>query len=599
MEGKKIFKHLKKNIVLYLLLLVSIITGVLVKQSFNSMQSYDATPLKLEFAGKYSYDGENWFDFSKNTKINTKEIVYLKGHFDYDLPDYFIVNFYLNHLDVEVIQNDRTILKTTGLAGDGKYKKFTCGKYWASLRFQNLNVGEEVTIKLFNSHKFGNGSAVGEFLDNMYVGSPDTIKDYLEPTYKANQFVGYMVLIFAVLLIGAFLSSLILKFKFDINNLLLSLILIGTGLLTLFDIKYVINAFEINRFNTAVLVVSLILTTLFVGMYNINNIKNKTCLKVSKILIIIESIFILTVMCLSAFNALLVYDILFYWIIGANAVNLGLVAINIFDIVKTKKAILMKVLISVIFIALMIDAMLIGLGNYSEYKIFKFAIYVFVLYNLFLVVRMIVLAFKSSIENKKLQNIVNFNEISVKISQIQPHFLYNTLNSIYYLCEKNPKQAQNAIKNFSEYLHGNLEFLSKSEFVKIKDELSFVGKYLELEIMRYGDDKIKVVEEIENEDFKIPALIIQPLVENSIKHGLSKKSSGGTISIRTVETESDYTIFVADDGVGFDVKNYNKDGKIHIGLDNVKTRIENLCDGEFVVESNIGEGTKIKIVIPK
>ena len=140
--------------------------------------------------------------------------------------------------------------------------------------------------------------------------------------------------------------------------------------------------------------------------------------------------------------------------------------------------------------------------------------------------------------------------------------------------------------------------MSKKEFVKIKDEISFVDKYLELEIMRYGD-KIKVVKEIENEEFKIPALIIQPLIENSIKHGLSKKTDGGTIFIKTVETESDYAIFIEDDGVGFDVKNYNKDGKIHIGLDNIKSRIENLCDGEFLIESKIGEGTKIKIVIPK
>jgi sensor histidine kinase YesM len=299
------------------------------------------------------------------------------------------------------------------------------------------------------------------------------------------------------------------------------------------------------------------------------------------------------------FNVLLAYDILFYWIIGVNIVNLGLMAINILDIIKTKKSILMKILISIIFVALMIDSILIGVGKYSDYKILKLSIFVFILYNLFLVVRMIVLAFKSTIENKKLQNIVNFNEISIKISQIQPHFLYNSLNSIYYLCEKDPKKAQNAIKNFSEYLHGNLEFLSKSELVKIKDELSFVNKYLELEIMRYGDDKIKVVQEIENQEFKIPALIIQPLVENSIKHGLSKKTGGGTIFIKTVETDSDYTIMIEDDGVGFDMKNYNKDGKVHIGLDNVKSRIESLCDGEFVVESKIGEGTKIKIVIPK
>ena len=81
--------------------------------------------------------------------------------------------------------------------------------------------------------------------------------------------------------------------------------------------------------------------------------------------------------------------------------------------------------------------------------------------------------------------------------------------------------------------------------------------------------------------------------------GEKKKTDGGNIFIKTVETDSDYTIMIEDDGVGFDMKNYNKDGKVHIGLNNVKARIESLCDGEFVVESNKNEGTKIKIVIPK
>lgn len=599
MKGKKIFKHLKKNIVLYLLLLVLIITGVLVRQSFNSMQSYNATPLRLEFSGEYSYDGETWRELTKETKLNNNNVVYLQGSFDYDLPDYYVINFYMNHLDMEFIYNDETYLKTTGLFGDGKYKEFTCGKYWTYVKSPNLAAGEIVTIKLYNIHSFGNGAAISEFLDNIYVGSPDLIKDYLEPTYKYSQIVGYTILLFAILLFGAFLSSLILKFKFDINILLLSLILLGTSLLTLFDTQYVLHIFTQNRVNTAVMVVSLILTVLFVGMYSINNVKNKALSRISKSLVVLESVFVLVLMALSAFNVVLIYDILFYWIIGVNVINLALMVIGILDIIKTKKLVLMKISTMLIFVTLMLDSIFIGSGFYSEYGFLKLSVLIFILYNLFLVVRMIVLAFKSSRENKKLQNIVDYSEISIKISQIQPHFLYNSLNSIYFLCEKNPKQAQNAIKNFSEYLHENLEFLSKREFVKIKDELSFVSKYLELEIMRYGDDKIKVIQEIENEEFEIPALIIQPLVENSIKHGLSKKGGSGTITIKTVDSEAYYTIFVIDDGVGFDINNYNKDGKIHIGLDNIKKRIETLQGGEFSIESKVDKGTKITIVIPK
>lgn len=598
MRKNNIYIHLKNNIVLYLLLVVLLVTGVLVNKSFDSGQSYNASPLKLEFSGKYSYDGENWKDITKDTKIKSKELVYLQGSFNHDLPEYFIINFYLNHIDMEFIYNNKTYLRTTGLEMNGRFRKYSCGKYWAGIKSPTLTAGEVVTIKLYNSHKFGNGSAISEFLDNIYVGETETIKTFLEPTYQAKHFIGYIVLLLSLLLFGAFLSSLILKFKVDINTLLLSLILIGTGFFMLFDVKYVLFAFTINRVNTTSLVISLILTTLFISMYNINNIKNKTYFKISKIIIIIECIFVSFLMGFVLFDVKLMYDILPYWIIAENIINLILVVVNILDIIKTKTLVLMKSSIILIFIALMLDTLFIFLAYYSDFKIFKTAISIFILYNFFIVIKMICLAFKSSIENKKLQNIVNYNEISIKISQIQPHFLYNSLNSIYYLCEKNPKQAQIAIKNFSEYLHGNLEFLSKSEFIKVKDELSFVNKYLELEIMRYGD-KIKVIQEIENEDFEIPALIIQPLVENSIKHGLSKKSSGGTITINTVNNDMDYTITIIDDGVGFDSNSYNKDGNIHIGIENVKKRIESLCSGEFVIESNINEGTKITIIIPK
>ena len=288
MKGKRVYHHFKKNIGLYLLLLVLVITGVLVNKSFESGQSYNATPLQLEFFGKYSYNGESWNDISKDTKIKNNEIVYLQGSFNHDLPDYFIINFYLNHIDMEFIYNNKTYLKTTGLEMNGRFRKYSCGKYWAGIKSPSLTAGEVVTIKLYNSHKFGNGSAISEFLDNIYVGETETIKTFLEPTYQAKHFIGYIVLLLSLLLFGAFLSSLILKFKVDINTLLLSLILIGTGFLMLFDIKYVLLAFTINRVNTTALVLSLILTTLFIGMYNINNVKNKTYFKISKFIIIIE-----------------------------------------------------------------------------------------------------------------------------------------------------------------------------------------------------------------------------------------------------------------------------------------------------------------------
>lgn len=190
------------------------------------------------------------------------------------------------------------------------------------------------------------------------------------------------------------------------------------------------------------------------------------------------------------------------------------------------------------------------------------------------------------------------SRISIMMSQIQPHFLYNSLNAIYYLCEKNPQMAQEAINNFSEYLRSNLDSLKRKSLVPFEKELRHVEIYLSLEKMRY-EEELRVVYDIQTKDFMVPSLSVQPLVENAVKYGVGQSEFGGCVRIATRQSAEAYEIIVEDDGVGYDTAKVVSDERSHIGIENVRKRLLTMCQATLTIESEIGKGTKAVIRLPK
>ena len=190
------------------------------------------------------------------------------------------------------------------------------------------------------------------------------------------------------------------------------------------------------------------------------------------------------------------------------------------------------------------------------------------------------------------------SQISIMLSQIQPHFLYNTLNSIYQLCETNPMRARSLVNSFSEYLRNNLSTLEETGLIAFETELSHVNTYLDIEKVRF-EDTLEIEYDIKCVDFSLPVLTVQPIVENAVKHGTSKKRGGGTVKISTEEDKESYIIKVSDTGCGFDPTKPKNDEKRHVGIDNVRQRLSNMCSGTLTIESTVGEGTLATIRIPK
>ncbi|MEZ4722742.1 MAG: histidine kinase [Flavobacteriales bacterium] len=195
---------------------------------------------------------------------------------------------------------------------------------------------------------------------------------------------------------------------------------------------------------------------------------------------------------------------------------------------------------------------------------------------------------------------LNRTKLAVLKMQLQPHFLFNALNSISSLMEIDVKKAQTVTAKLGDLLRGILE-QDQRVFVTIKEELDYVKTYLEIEKIRF-EERLDVEYEIDGRllDFSIPMLMIQPLVENSIKHGIAKISRPGKIKVEVGEAGDRISIKVTDNGMGQDLSE-NKMLEKGIGLRNVRARLQELFDGDYrlAIKTSKGEGFSIEIEIPK
>lgn len=188
--------------------------------------------------------------------------------------------------------------------------------------------------------------------------------------------------------------------------------------------------------------------------------------------------------------------------------------------------------------------------------------------------------------------------VRIAVSQIGPHFLFNALSTIKFLCITEPDRAANAVDELAMYFRGNIDAMTTDQPIPFEKEVQHVQHYLSLENERF-QERLSVIWDLQEMNFRLPALTLQPMVENAVKHGILKKPEGGTVTIRSERTEQGYAVTVTDDGVGFDTtKPKEKDGRSHIGVTNVRERLHEMCGGRLDIHSEPGKGTECRIWIP-
>ena len=194
------------------------------------------------------------------------------------------------------------------------------------------------------------------------------------------------------------------------------------------------------------------------------------------------------------------------------------------------------------------------------------------------------------------EELIAQQRIRIMVSQIQPHFLYNTIATFKALCRTDPEKAATVAEKFGRYLRDNLDSLSDEELIPVEKELDHTRVYAEIEMVRF--ENIRVEYDIEDGGYRLPALTIQPIVENAIRHGVRIRQEG-IVRVSTRQSDGFHEIVISDNGIGFDTAaSYSGDGS-HIGIHNVRERIERMCAGTMSVESEIDKGTTVTIRIPK
>lgn len=190
---------------------------------------------------------------------------------------------------------------------------------------------------------------------------------------------------------------------------------------------------------------------------------------------------------------------------------------------------------------------------------------------------------------------IGAQKVSILMLEMRPHFIYNTLTSIYYLCDQDVKKAQQVTLDFSVYLRKNFTAISKKGTIPFAEELEHTKAYLSVEMARYEGMLSVEYDFTDMPRFRIPPLTLQPVVENSIKHGLDPEYDPLHIVIHVREVPGGNRIIVEDNGCGFTDK---KTGDPHIAINNIRERLKLMCNGTLEITPREGGGTTVSIFIP-
>lgn len=577
--------------------------------TIRTHQSQMAVPLPLNFDGEYSFDGgETWQVLTASSDLSADQgDLLLRGHFDNEIFPGGILYLYRDHFGISITINGelnylsiQSEILSLGEAGK-TYLADNCGREWTQIGFENGLLGTDtIEIHLQKMHDYIDPDAYRHFLNSCYVGPIDTmiVETYLKPHVTPGTIFGSLLLILAVMMLGATAAAATFQTSMVQSLSKLGFLLLFAGGYLLLDTITVSFVSETQVFNTYARQICMMLAVYWMGL-GIRDMLTGLRHRIAKAVLGI-SFALNTVLILPSFiGAWAIYDTLPVWALGQVVFTIVLlVTISgewLNDPNKNRLDLFTGLLL---LVTLLLDIAGVGSSMYSHGTCTKVAFAQLFIVHGFRALKRVLIDYQGARRAKKLEKELEESRIAILLSQMQPHFIHNILNVIYYLIGKDPAAAQGAVSKFSDHLRNNLEAIAQKELITFRKELDHIYTYLELEQIRFGEE-LSIVYDIEEDSFLLPVLSIQPLVENAVKHGIAKKRGGGVVTISSQQTENAYRITVSDTGVGFDVERYMDDGKVHVGLINVRQRLASRMNATVDVDSTPGKGTTVTVTIPR
>lgn len=582
----------------------------------NSTQAISATVAKVRFYGEYRIGDRQWQEITEGQHIPaTKGDVTLRGNFHMLTPDGEYVGvyrgelpvaFYSNHISLTIYEgsNEPFVMDIE----NPLYGSSACCKYWTGYM---LSSGSEASIEILihNPHRFGNENAIDEMLSNMSLWSGIDFESDVLDSGQTQRNIGLFFVIVSLALLGSALFSALLHVPNTRIIWLLGATILSAGIYLAYSAPGVSFWNESIAANTSILGFSMMFYMLFAS--GIITYFLKETKRIGYIVTITSGVSIGIYFVLPVLTDVYFYDTWLPWVITQSVANVVLLGCLIKEyIASSKKERLVHMGMALLVLAFEADAVATAIGLWEGGAISKYVFVVLFIAALFVVLRLIPGNINAATKAKELElqrsrleaekNMVEAelkeSRISIMLSQIQPHFIYNTLGTIERMCLKDPQKAFDLVRNFSLYLRGNFSELDSVTPIRFADEIKHVEYYVNIEKVRFPDMSIEY--DVEATEFVLPALSVQPLVENAIKHGLMRLETGGTVKIHSYETPTHFCVEVTDDGVGFDT-DAPVDEKKHVGLRNIRGRLKAMVNGALVMESKPGVGTKAIIMIPK
>lgn len=575
----------------------------------TSNQAITALVAQVYFDGEYRIADGPWQEIVEGEHISsTKGDVTLRGNFHVLAPDGSYVGiysdetplaFYTDHINLAfyVGENDPYVIDMENpLFGDSN-----CGIDWTAVPFI-CGSEEPVEILIHNPHRFGNENAIDEMLSNIAIWTGIDFEKGVLDSGETQRNIGLLFVIISLIFFGTALFSTLIHIKNSKIIWVLGSVILFAGIYLSYSARGVSFWRESIVSNTTIRGGSMMLYMLFLSIALVHFLKVTKKIGVATVV----SIGVVDALCfiLPVLTDVFYYDTWLYWTMMQMVANLVMIVCLIREIFFIRGKDRWPFIGSVLpLIAFCVDGVMTALGVWKGGIVSEYVFVVIFAVAMIVVLRIIPRSINALTKAKELETeklVLNAklteSRVSTMISQIRPHFIYNTLGSIEQLCYLDPPMAGELVHNFSKYLRGNFGELDNTKPILMSKEMEHVHYYVSIEHVRFPD--MTFTFEMNSGDFNIPALTIQPIVENAIKHGLMKLPKGGTIRVESYETDTSYCVSVEDDGAGFDTSELLDERK-HVGIRNIRGRLKAMVDGTLEIESKIGVGTKVLITIPK
>ena len=582
-------------IVLVILIAAGFLTTMI--KAYKNSQAISPFLIPVLFEGEYSLGGGPWQELTPGSRIPAdNRDLQLRGRFNisYTLNDQ--VFLYLDHVDMTMKINGKEIVNT--FKPTETISEDFCGTYWYQCLIQNVTREDYVEMMLHSTHDFGHKNAYRDFIDRIYTAPEYYLKDFILQMGRFSRLLALTGAILALLILGFALAFAFIGIPIGGKLALFGLsALLMSGYIAL-DTPDVSLWSEIILTNTSFSQLCMMLAALGFGLFIADVFESKTN-RAALAALTVMAMFDGAVILLSGARVIRICSTLLPWVVVQSAVSAVLLAYMLrllftAEEVKERKLLLVCAAMQ----ALILTDLIGSLCGWADAGICSKTGFVLVLL-IFLgwTLRAVPEKYRQALRVNQLEGELEESRIAVMVSQIHPHFLFNALSTIRHLCRTQPEAAWEALGDFASYLRANTDALTNTKLIPFPQEMRHIQSYLKLEKLRMGD-RLNIVYDIREEDFLLPPLSVQPLVENAVKHGIFYAKNGGTVRIATCRQEGAIVIVVSDDGVGFDAEEKNEtDARVYVGIRNVQTRLQKLLHARMSIESGKNNGTTVTIRI--